>query len=123
VPIQGLTAEELPVEPPWTQLDEGIKPLVRAINATGWMQTRQSCAGHPEREEGPCVWVELRSSSLVELFHWMDRANARISEWLVSCTYIGRQGDKLWFEIRGRYLRLDVSLEIRRVLLETLSGR
>lgn len=117
--IQGLQPFELPDTPP-ASIEPGIRPLVDAINATGWLRTRQSCEGHPEREEGPWVWVQLHSASrLPELLEWMDRANALLPEWLIACTYIGSwQGP--WFEVRGRYLRQELSAQIRDVLARTI---
>src|SRR5919206_670256 len=41
---------------PWDRLDDEaldppIRPLVRALNATGWVRTVFSCGGHPEEPD------------------------------------------------------------------------
>src|SRR5438045_2201155 len=41
---------------PWEALDDAaldapIRPLVRALNATGWVRTVFSCGGHPEEAD------------------------------------------------------------------------
>lgn len=116
--IQGLQPDELPVTPP-VDVEAGIRPLVDKINQSTWLKTRQSCEGHPDRETGPWVWIQVDDYVEFErLFWWMDRVNARLGEWLVSCTYIG-EWDGRWFEIRGRYLRPDMNRKIVQYLIET----
>ena len=49
VPWQGRPEASAPV--PADALDPPIRPLVAAINATGWARTVFSCAGHPEEPD------------------------------------------------------------------------
>jgi hypothetical protein len=44
VPWPALNAGEAPLDPP-------IRPLVAALNRTGWIRTVFSCGGHPEEPE------------------------------------------------------------------------
>lgn len=117
--IQGLPLTDLPLTPP-DDVEMGIRPLVDLINMTGWMQTRQSCEGHPAREEGPWVWVEMSWLATDRQFRWIDKANAQLPEWLIHCTYLGAEKQSLWFEVRVRYINEALSVQSLRALEDTL---
>jgi hypothetical protein len=117
--IQGLQDYELPEEPP-SDIEDGIRPLVEKINQTRWMRTRQSCEGHPEDEIGPWVWVELHFRWLDLLFGLVDDVNKQLGDWLIHCSYIGQEGNTYWFEIRGRYIRPEVSQQMVDLLIRNL---
>ena len=70
----------VPAEIDFNLIDSGIRTLVRAINATGWMETISSCEGHPERDGAYSAHVELliRTPQLEGLglfFDWIALAN------------------------------------------------
>ena len=94
-------------------VDEGIRALVRAANATGWLHTLQSCAGHAERDVGPFLDVRLKGhADIPRLCEWVDNANvlrsaalgsSLKSDRLIALVYVGAgSAGATYWRIAGR---------------------
>lgn len=69
----------------YAQVDEPIRSLVREINASSWLRTEESCAGHPGPRAGgplepPFIWGEDLYLRLVLLRGAPVRALLRLVE-------------------------------------------
>ena len=115
-----------------TQADPEIRPLVEAINRTNWMETLQSCAGHPERGkpyfDAPWVWVLLRDpQSLPRFFLWVEQAtfmrqqrSVNKADRLIDVYFLGWYTFGVYFMVRGRYIDAAENVLIREALREAL---
>lgn len=108
---------DAPTSLDYGRVDPEIRELVRLINATGWMETVSSCAGHPERDNAYSAHVELwirvpEAQGLAHLFDWIARADEMRraastvfkDERLIDMEYIGRTPHGWYFVIYGRFV-------------------
>jgi hypothetical protein len=113
---------------PWQDapLDPGIAPLVRAMNATGWLTTLESCEGHPGRGDNDAPYVVFECADAACVTEWVDRAQAARLEWLeatfvedvlITATYEGRD---TW-RLRGQYVSPAENARIIQALREALA--
>jgi len=94
-------------------IESGISPLVEALNATRWVRTTSSCAGHQDREilTRPLV-AFVTCERIAKAVHWVlrQRADGRLCyHWRLS----GR------FVMPGGALQLAWHLEPDPVLAQT----
>lgn len=119
-------------DPQSPAIDPEIRPLVDAINATGWMETIQSCAGHPEKPAlvHPEVWVLLPNSPAPDFsrfYRWVERAT-RMRQWrsvnkrdrLIDVYFLGWYHFGAYFAVCGRYIDAEENALIRATLLDAL---
>ena len=62
-------------------LDASIRPLVRALNETGWVRTVFSCGGHPEEHDSVArgrrqAHVDVATSDLRRWLHFTSRSES-----------------------------------------------
>jgi hypothetical protein len=111
--------------------DPEIRTLVDAINATSWLETIQSCAGHPERPAlaAPEVWVLLRNPQpdFVRFYKWIERAtrmrqgrSVNKTDRLIDVYFLGWYHFGAYFAVCGRYIDADENALIRACLLDAL---
>lgn len=63
------------------KIDAGIRPLVDAMNATGWIETVSSCQGHSKGEfRLPFVSFYCRQDKIRELSEILDTASEMLKE-------------------------------------------
>lgn len=107
-------------EPP----DPGIVSLVNAINATRWMTTLESCAGHPGEVGRDFPYVVLWSAAWADVLAWVTRANrhrvAQPGAMFGDDVLIRATWDGELFTIYGQYISPSENERIILALLETL---
>ena len=121
-------------DPRSAEIDPEIRELVDTINTFGWMETVQSCAGHPERgkisQTAPEVWVLLPNTpepDFARFYKWIERST-RMRQWrsvnkadrLIDVYFLGWYHFGAYFAVAGRYIDAEENALIRACLLDSL---
>lgn len=107
-------------------IDSGIVHLIRAMNATGWIETIESCEGHPgEKASREYPYVVFHSQHNDNVIRWIDRAQLRRralpqamfrDDLILWALY---EGMGQW-RIQGLYISPDENARIIQALYETI---
>lgn len=101
----------------WDRIDKGIRPLVDAMNATGWIETVSSCQGHPRDAANETPYVAFygkasRVPELCEILNRADRAAPEGSAWLNLSIVHGDDINGCQRDARRGWIALDLHIEI-----------